>query len=480
MEVKLWKDFEKRRNSTKQPTSETYVTKEVRLKDACSLTNPVFFLSDTELYSYVQWKGLYYFVDKIVFDIDGAETISCTLDVLASWKSEILNTSAFIKYSTSSYNLKLPDNRIVPKVEISRAEENTPSDVFLSDAEQHQNEVVIVTALNQAGGIMRYVLDETSVKTVMGELQQEALTIWGSLLMDMTAALSCVIDLLRIPIDPAYLPDVGPITISFGDWYSTYQAAYLIANFIYERKELTIPWIYTDFRKGSPFTQLQLELPFVGIVDLAPEDFFDTGIIDIRTCVNLLNGHVDYKITDGSDHNKTVANFSAQCGGTIPIGSMQIQNASQVVSGAVNLATQVGGFGVASNLEQANINTRGNYTNPFELSDLDNYNYATKIGSSMMDFIQAANTKSANVIGSYSGGFGETLNTEYNVIVKCRTSSEEPMNLNALYGNPCGKVLSLQNMSGFVQTNGFSISIASTKEVKNLINTLMDSGVYIE
>lgn len=476
MEVKLWKSFSKRKNSTKRPTGQPDATKTVTLKEKCSTSYPSFFLADAEIYSYLQWGDAYYFIDKVSFDINGAQYINCSIDVLATWKDQILNMSAFVKYSTSNYNLELSDNRIVPEVDMIVQTASETSDIIVEN-DHLTNEVVILTALNNAGGIMRWVLDESSLKTVMAELQQQALSLVGSLLLDESAAMSSIIDALRIPLMPAYIPSAGPANIGFGDWYSSYQAAYTVGNMVFERKEITIPWVYSDFRKGAPYTELFLELPFVGVVELNPQDFFDSGIVDIRACVNLYNGHIDYKITDGADHYKTVATFSAQCGGHVPMGMMQVQNSSQAVSGALGMATKLGALGVASNLDAENALVKGH---PFEMSDMDYFNHATSIGSSMVDFLQASNTQSANIIGSYSGGYGEALMSEYNVIVRAKPSSTEPMNLNALYGNPCGKVLPMANLTGYVQTEGFSIDTSAIKEVRNMINMAMDSGVYIE
>ena len=478
MEILLFSNFSKRKNSTKRPTDSDGVSKTVNLKGECSVLNPSFFIADVTSYTYLKAWGNYYFIDRVAYDINGAQYINCSIDVLATWREQILATNAFIKYSSSNFNPKLADNRIIPTVDMQYAYESTPSDLFLSESEHHQNEVVILTALDNAYGIQRYVLDEHSLKTVFAELQQEAMSIVGSLLIDESAAMSSVIDVLRLPIEPSEIPDAGPVPIGFGDWTSSYECAYLVANFTVERKEITIPWIYTDFRKGAPFTELFLELPFVGIVELNPQDFFDTGIVDIRTCVNLYNGHIDYKITDGSHSNKTVGSYSAQCGGGVPIATMQVQNASQAIGGAVNTAVRLGAFGVASNLEAENV-VQG-ARNAFEMTDMDYFNHATGIGSSVIDFLQSANTMSSSIIGSYSGGYGEVLNTEYNVIVRCKPSSEEPSNLAALYGRPCGKVLSLASLTGFVQTLGFSIDINALREVKNTINMMMDNGVYLE
>ena len=43
MNIKVWSNFSKRKNSTKQPTGGSTIT--VTLKDQCSILSPVFILS---------------------------------------------------------------------------------------------------------------------------------------------------------------------------------------------------------------------------------------------------------------------------------------------------------------------------------------------------------------------------------------------------------------------------------------------------
>ena len=113
MNIKVWSGFSKRKNSTKQPTGGTQIT--VRLKDNCSVEAPVFILTGgLPDYNYVEAFGHYYFVSDIVSLTADVSEIHCTQDVLATYKSDIGNTTAFVMYDTSS-NTQIPDNRLAIK-----------------------------------------------------------------------------------------------------------------------------------------------------------------------------------------------------------------------------------------------------------------------------------------------------------------------------------------------------------------------------
>ena len=107
--------FSKRSNSTKQPdTSGTDFS--VSLKAATSYENPTFILnySGTFEYNYMQWGSWYYFVTSVTQLRNDLLEINCKLDVLATFKSEIGATNAFVLYDTAA-NTEVVDRRLSTK-----------------------------------------------------------------------------------------------------------------------------------------------------------------------------------------------------------------------------------------------------------------------------------------------------------------------------------------------------------------------------
>lgn len=94
--------FDKKENSTKQPEGGTNYN--IVLKEPCSLINPVIkldvFNPVSFNYCYIPTFGRYYFINNWISD-HGFWIAECTVDVLASFKSQILNTSQLVIRSAS-------------------------------------------------------------------------------------------------------------------------------------------------------------------------------------------------------------------------------------------------------------------------------------------------------------------------------------------------------------------------------------------
>lgn len=449
MQVELYKGFIKRKNSTKQPTGLTPVVKDVNLKGECSVLNPSFFLADADSYTYLKAWGNYYFIDRVAYDINGAQYINCSIDVLASYKAAIQGTSAFVRYASTNYDVNIKDPRIQLKSGKTFNYRANSSDLFLS--RNHTNEVCILTAQGVTG-LRSYVLDEQAVEQLMLEVTLAGREVGTDLQLQFGDALGAIVSCFRLPIEPSMIPSTGPDEIYLGDYNTSYEAAYLYGAYIMERGDVDIPWQYNDFRNLAPFTELYLELPYVGVVSLDPFDFIGEQGVIIQTCVNVRNGHVDYRICSGSV-NHVVANFSATCGGDIPIAATQISNPRGVVDNVLQLGK--------------------NSLTPTVTGLAGNIKSITDIA---MDLQQSDVT----IIGSYSGGYCETLNTDYRCIVVTHPTNDDPANFATLYGRPVMKTMSLASLTGYVETEGFSIAVEAIAEVRDLINSAMDRGVYIE
>ena len=104
-------NFSKRTNSTAVPSGGTAVN--VVLKDGCSLLDPVFLLElgDTPTWSYMQFEARYYKIMDIVSVKQNLWQISASVDVLATWKPNILAASAFVAYDTTA-NTEITDRRL--------------------------------------------------------------------------------------------------------------------------------------------------------------------------------------------------------------------------------------------------------------------------------------------------------------------------------------------------------------------------------
>lgn len=116
MQLTLYKNFKKRINSTKRPSGGT--TQEVYLKQDTSLKNPTFILEDVDLdVNYCKYAGHYYYVTDITLNMYDQYELVCSMDDLASHRSEIGSTTAFIERAASAHDGTLIDTLFPSKAE---------------------------------------------------------------------------------------------------------------------------------------------------------------------------------------------------------------------------------------------------------------------------------------------------------------------------------------------------------------------------
>lgn len=112
MHIFLYSGFRKRPNSTKIPDSSvTYKDLEGYLREPCSVVTPVFnikrpildFVPNVYNYAYIPNMNRYFFIRDWIWN-DGLWECHCEEDVLASWRSSIGNTEAYIERCSHNFN----------------------------------------------------------------------------------------------------------------------------------------------------------------------------------------------------------------------------------------------------------------------------------------------------------------------------------------------------------------------------------------
>lgn len=452
MEVIFYTNFSKRKNSTKNPETSGVVgvTKEVKLKGQVDKINPTFFVASTEQYVYCKAWGMYYFVHRTSYDIDGAQVVYCNLDVLGTWKNEILATTAFVAYSTNDYSALLKDDRVATEATMTCAVERKSSNYFqtINDADA----LVVLGSISQAEGIVQYAMSKTYLDAVIYDLFQDD-SVFDSLMQQFGAVSQGLIFAKRFPIDPDKISVMTPASLYIGNYELPGAVGKVITNLhLSEIIEITIPWHYTDFRKMEPYQRLSVTLPFIGETELSISDFLDTDTMDIRMDMSLVTGKLSYTIRSNGN---VVSVLETTIGQDLPLATDQLSKRS--IEGLMSASAEIGtGLGLGQGLAVAH-------------------------GiSSMVNAVMHAPQTSITVIGGYSGNYGEYAVDNYRVNVRYCDTRIEPSNLANLYGRPCMRTRSLTGLTGYVQTQGFSIELSAMDTIRDMINALMDSGVYLE
>ena len=110
MNLTIWVNFSKRRNSTKRPAGGDGVYN-VALKEHTSLMKPTFIMNGTNIEAtYCKWADRYYYINDIIFISNDYRELVCELDVLATFKTEIGNYTTLISRAASDQNYDVVDS----------------------------------------------------------------------------------------------------------------------------------------------------------------------------------------------------------------------------------------------------------------------------------------------------------------------------------------------------------------------------------
>ena len=458
--------FSKRKNSTALPSGagETF---EITLKNGCSFLSPTFLLSaETFSYNYCNFNGRYYWVTDITSVRNNLFEVQCSVDVLASWKNEIMATTAFVEYSSSDTNQNITDSRniVTQNTEIVYAVATSENGLFnaypggiyvLCTMGSIPNDI----ALQSFCGL--YVLDIGQLSEVATILNSEE--VLQQLVNFFTNPTETVIFCRWFPCGFPELPIVsGPVT--FGTYESSIHATILTKNYATDILDIEIPWQTEDFRKCEPFTSAQLYLPGVGVVPIKLSAIYDTSGISIHSLVDYVNNSVSYGVFSTSS-GSMLGSYGGTLGAEIPIASVQGTNVGGFLA---SMGSIVAGYALGIGATAA--------------GEVAGANVAMMIGGGVATGLAASVTQVTHASGSFAGGYsfyaGQGLLPT--LTLTHAKSVQEPSEYVGVVGNPCMKTRQISGLTGFCKTNIFQVSGNMTETEKSQINAMMDGGVYIE
>lgn len=466
-------NFSKRLNSTKQPTAEQLAAgktfENVTLKEITNIDNPVLKLAgatDNDYaynYAYIHDWGRFYHIKTADLRHEDIYSAKLELDDLATYKSQILNTSAFIVYSSTNFDRWLRDDRIPIQVKGSEYVSSQSAITLNGEPlfEASENETCVITTISENEGIGSWVTDENGLIGIMSALSSDD-SIFDVLQKQFSDAMGGIIQVIRLPIKKMHFSNDGEIAIALGK-YTLSQGGQPVARQKTSTRHLTatgslgIPATYADFRYSEPYCKATLSLPFIGAMDFPLSALAPDGGIEWRLDVDILTGLIQYTLFSETIA-KPIATYSGNCGGLVPIAATQIANVSNAVQGLAGGALGAGLSAVSGNPVPAVIGGINAISNAF------------------FSFSQDKNT----IIGSYSGGRSEYTSRVIKLTVEKFKTPIEPDNLTAFEGRPVYKVDSLSNYTGYVKTQGFSIDLSANSDVLKSINSKLDAGIYIE
>ena len=446
-------NFSKRENSTARPSG-SGVTVSALLKLPTDIVNPSFQLSGVGAdYNYIEWDGRYYYRNTARYETNTVVTYECSLDVLATYRSQIMNTSAFVKYSASDFNVYIDDDRM--SIEISETDGYTQNAELLTDGtdEDMAGTFILEYATDEAtyGPTGCVYLDAETCAQVTGMLNSEGFNDFlNSAAKQLQGAYDCLVGCRYVPFTwyssgslsrialGGYVTDINAIRARSIHWY--------YAN-------VNIPWQYDDFRRSAKYCALLLYLPGYGWFELNPNDFAKHDQIAIKLAIDGITGNGTYLI---GGQARADCCFATNIG----IGTLS--------SNAVGM---IGTIGSAASLIALGASGAGLLA-------------TAAAGASFLTGAIGTTGRNVGTTGTSSGTAGvlqspNDFKRVYCIVVQRRTNVD-PSSLASTIGRPLCEVRQLGSLSGYVQTVDASVSVPADDTIADRINSYLNGGVYLE
>lgn len=470
--------FAKRHNSTKIPT-EAGVTMDINLKAGTDLNSPTFLInanSTIETYSYVKFENKYYFINNIRSVRNALWELDCSVDVLATYKSNILNTSAYVRYHNHS-NTELSDSRLSTNTTAVYSYAEGVFDLLGSATGTNCAVIVNITGkdcvgsyamtIDTANGLLsnfdNWYAEEGTMPPLPDNPFDEIVQALDYFCKQVYHAIKQLLatgkaddsirsaHMLPLPLSafPGYTSE-----IILGQYETDRYGTYITNRIFADGCDVDIPWQSTDWRRNSPYTEIYLYIPYVGLVTISPSDVIGESSLHISVSIDIPSGDAIIKVTTGSTINHVIAQYNTNVAASFAIGSSNITP----VQAATSIGAVVGGAG--SMIATGGLSLIG-------------------AGSLFAGICNAINGQPA-CIGANAGGAMIGLPSHVVCFTVYHDTNVNPHSVAATIGEPTNAVMSLANITGYVQTSAVSVSGSMTDTERTEINNMLDGGVYIE
>lgn len=455
MQITIWENFSKRKNSTKIPSGGRTV--DCVLKNPSSITNPILQLQNTGKFNYFKMEGSYYYVSDIVHITNDVIEVRGSRDVLATFRSEILSTRAYVRRSSSSYSVHITDGMNTPTYMIERTTTETELPAFnFSTPGSFVMGVRGKTTVqgNESGFINYFNLNGAQLAALANAFND------SSIITDIVLSLADVMDTINclyyVPFAYGTLGG-AQANLYFADVDSGISAMQMFARqrgqSAYIRVPISIPSLEDDsgnisrcYLRTRPYTEILLTLPFLGTVSLDPSLFYDVDSVGVEYHLDLMTGDILYKVgKSGNDGNTLYEVYSANCYSAVPVARTAheyLRFASQMFDSAVAALS-------------------GNIPN-------------------IVDLTQSALQTHTTINGSASTGLGIHISNKAQVTTIYRRPREGLLLNSAVRGLPCNSVVTLSSLAGYCECDGVSVDCTAFDSEKESINSYLNTGFFIE
>lgn len=440
--------FSKRKNSTKRPTGQGAEVP-CLLKSATTFQKPTFILqkpmNDMLQFNYVKWADHYYFIDSTTSINAGQTEISCTEDVLATYKNEISNYTCFIERSSNQTTLA-NDTMYIPTNDWVLSTRNVSHKEKIMTSTYSQQYIIRVVSRT---GVASYYINGDQLNNLLDYMYTESNftdVITDAITKLMFDPFKYIVDLKWIPFVDSAFNNSNYEAIQLGFWDSGVTAKRIdedtVVNFSYSFAFDNPLYAITDFRYYSPsFSNYFIKLPFIGVVALNPYKIDESvnALYQFDATSGLCNVFLQSK-------KVVFASYQFQLSVPVQIGYAST-NIAQLTTSAVSLV----GAGLQGNIAQG-----------------------------ISSGIEAGRSITAPEV-SMLGTIGNISNILNNQILEFNSYACTSINPDgASEGYADGTVRSISGLRGYIKCRNASIEISGFTGDQEAVNNYLNSGFYYE
>lgn len=490
-QLQIWKNVNKKINSTYQPSSTPDYTLDVVLKEDTSISRPIFLLDlDDWRINYCRFQGRYYFINDIRRNITGQVEIECNIDVLATFKDYIGGYEAFVERSDSEFDPLIYDEAITTQSGIKYSSHETkdimysqenPGGILSSTGCFLLRTVGYTHTYASATGINTYIVDYNDLNVIFDFMFNDGN--YSDIFSDMVVKsffnpFQYIVDLRWVPFTKEYFRTalsgfVSVGTVLFG-WWAVKQGTDYYTTYILEKTmfihsiNLAVPYSHYgngDFRRyNSRFTQYKLYLFNVGCIDISPVDIQfanDFEGVKIRVYYDLTSGEMTTILLRADGYN-IIGQWTTTF--AIPVQISQVNSnlfsSIQDVIKTTGTSLQAGAMAEDSGSKIASM-----------------VGGSIKIGASIVNAIKSE--VAAGVSGNGSNGNRGTILAMPYYTLFC-TQYESCGIARIVNGRPLYQNRYIRTLGGYIKCSGASIEIPGFADEKEQVNNALNGGFYYE
>ena len=465
MDVKFY-HHNKRNNSTKLPTGGETIS--CILKDECSIITPILELKLASRpnynYAYIEDFGRYYYVSDWNY-YKGIWTCSLKVDVLTSWRTQILDTKAFVEYSSSNYDKSITDNRMnVSEHKIYENWQEPEENSWFSANGCYILSIISTDANGYNGACAVYALTQEQLAQFSANITAQDFLdgVWEGIKNAFNNPFDAIVSCRWIPFDYSSLNgSEKEIVIVYAE--SGVYGKLLNSNFMSRSFGTAIPFrtITPDFTDLPPFVTGVLYLPFIGTVPLDLSAFYPANYLYINMKCDVVTGDLVYTISPSATF--FISTYSGNCATQIPLSNNMVDSLGMAAStsGIIGgLATTIAGIIkkdpklLTKGLGAVGLGSYGTARSA-EVHTQTNGSLSSRIGAHVQRTIELALIKNVTL-----DNYGE--------------------NRKEIIGLPCFTTNRLGTLTGYCQCSGASVSAPASDGELETINAIINNGFYIE